>query len=842
MNRKGITPALAILVILLMPMWPTTLSQRRPEVEIGSREGWRTLETDIVTIMFPMDGRHPMFLWWYTKDKSTVYVTAFRGLWEFYGADAFDRDHASRERFLHKLVLKITGKEQVDNILDAIDELEDDVEDAKEISEEFPSMAQNMRANSENIGRMLNIPEAVKNMVDRITLKAEVQTLSPKVEVLRRLLSGEDYQKLKAAADSVRASVDELVESAKSFREVASGLPEVTPGEAPSFIEYLENSASSVKTAAADVASSTGQLSDIAEELAEEHRTLKSQLGSIATKSEEIGSKAGSIVENIDSNVETLKELIKSLEDVSDISPATSKIDNALAKIEEAKGKVKSELEEIEKKMPPEAYERLRGSVEKALSKTDIAAASLENAKGRIGAMPLTSAPDLPSALEDAASSLTSSDRDLADAMQTLARVRGDVSDEASRVGKVVGEFMETVRSTWHPPFFSFFGYSRWEVTDVEDITSGEGDVIGLSFAFNLTKVDHPMFRFAENNVLIRCRFYFEPVEETVGETVYSISRAELKIDFVVLGWKWALDEVAELMRDKYETEINLENQSLALWVDLTTGTGENVEVVVEKGVEASMTEDLARDVGSDVSERARELAEKRSEILEKIEDALDEAEEGELEDVLEDIEDIEEEISKFLAEIAEMRMDWADMANKVKALRDQVAPKTLAELEEHVGGLIKAEGTLRSGLESLLEGLRSLSTLSEPSAIRGELEEIRSEFRQLEDEFISSTQGLAQEASSTARARSAEVRGNIVANRIRVEGRPDIDLDEIGEQEKPLEVGDERGRRVKLRFAAEDETLAGFFRFVSTALVTYEDGSEEEVPVKASYLEAGGF
>jgi hypothetical protein len=46
----------------------------------------------------------------------------------------------------------------------------------------------------------------------------------------------------------------------------------------------------------------------------------------------------------------------------------------------------------------------------------------------------------------------------------------------------------------------------------------------------------------------------------------------------------------------------------------------------------------------------------------------------------------------------------------------------------------------------------------------------------------------------------------------------------------------------VKINFATQNTTLAGFFRFVSDATVTYSNGTINTVPVKASYIAAGNY
>jgi len=47
-------------------------------------DGWKLVQTDVVTVMFPANGSKPVFIWWYTADNTTVYVVHFKGLIEYY--------------------------------------------------------------------------------------------------------------------------------------------------------------------------------------------------------------------------------------------------------------------------------------------------------------------------------------------------------------------------------------------------------------------------------------------------------------------------------------------------------------------------------------------------------------------------------------------------------------------------------------------------------------------------------------------------------------------------------------------------------------------------------------
>jgi len=47
-------------------------------------DGWKLVQTDVITVMFPANGSKPVFIWWYTADNTTVYVVHFKGLVEYY--------------------------------------------------------------------------------------------------------------------------------------------------------------------------------------------------------------------------------------------------------------------------------------------------------------------------------------------------------------------------------------------------------------------------------------------------------------------------------------------------------------------------------------------------------------------------------------------------------------------------------------------------------------------------------------------------------------------------------------------------------------------------------------
>ncbi len=132
----------------------------------------------------------------------------------------------------------------------------------------------------------------------------------------------------------------------------------------------------------------------------------------------------------------------------------------------------------------------------------------------------------------------------------------------------------------WHNAFFPFDA-ARWNLTNIKNITDTTGKAVGVSFAFKLVYTPLNGFKFAENNIMIRVRFYNQSVTETVpgtdGTTLYSytVNAGEMKMDFVVNKWVWNIDSVkqlaAKLQNAGFDVNIPQGESRLALWVNLAS-------------------------------------------------------------------------------------------------------------------------------------------------------------------------------------------------------------------------------------------------------------------------------
>ncbi|UCE29571.1 MAG: hypothetical protein JSV85_02300 [Candidatus Bathyarchaeota archaeon] len=93
--------------------------------------------------------------------------------------------------------------------------------------------------------------------------------------------------------------------------------------------------------------------------------------------------------------------------------------------------------------------------------------------------------------------------------------------------------------SELHSPYLPF-GSCTWELSSPANVSNG--DVKYLSFNFTLVDVPaaRPNLQFAENNIILRCRFYYTPATEDVyGQYTYTVEAGELKMDLVVKHWEW---------------------------------------------------------------------------------------------------------------------------------------------------------------------------------------------------------------------------------------------------------------------------------------------------------------
>lgn len=123
-----------------------------------------------------------------------------------------------------------------------------------------------------------------------------------------------------------------------------------------------------------------------------------------------------------------------------------------------------------------------------------------------------------------------------------------------------------------HPALLPFSA-CQWNLTGPVNVTRPDG-VSYISFNFTLTKAP-PRFSFAENNVIIRARFYKTDATENANDLYnYTVHAGEMKMDLVVKNWDWNIDKLNELFDDLNENfgiAKPLMRAGLALWTDLAS-------------------------------------------------------------------------------------------------------------------------------------------------------------------------------------------------------------------------------------------------------------------------------
>jgi len=121
-----------------------------------------------------------------------------------------------------------------------------------------------------------------------------------------------------------------------------------------------------------------------------------------------------------------------------------------------------------------------------------------------------------------------------------------------------------------HSPFLPFSA-CEWNLTGPVLVPEGN-NVYCVSFNFTLTKAP-PKFSFAENNVIIRCRFYNGTVEENAGTYNYTVGANQMKMDLVVKNWTWNIDKLQPLFDEleQYGISVPPHKTGLALWINLAS-------------------------------------------------------------------------------------------------------------------------------------------------------------------------------------------------------------------------------------------------------------------------------
>ncbi len=126
--------------------------------------------------------------------------------------------------------------------------------------------------------------------------------------------------------------------------------------------------------------------------------------------------------------------------------------------------------------------------------------------------------------------------------------------------------------TNFHPSFLPFES-CRWTLTGPV-IAVGQDGASYVSFNFTLQNAP-PRFSFANDNIVIRCRFYVnQTTQQPFGLYNYTVLPGQMKMDLVIRDWNWNLDQMNSFlsaMQNQYNIAIPLHKGGLALWTDMAT-------------------------------------------------------------------------------------------------------------------------------------------------------------------------------------------------------------------------------------------------------------------------------
>ena len=144
---------------------------------------------------------------------------------------------------------------------------------------------------------------------------------------------------------------------------------------------------------------------------------------------------------------------------------------------------------------------------------------------------------------------------------------------------RIMNEYLKWLLG-FHPAFLPFSA-CHWNLTGPVEVLREDG----VSYiSFNFTLVEAPsMFDFAENNVIIRCRFYAtDATEDVYGLYNYTVKAGELKMDLVIENWEWNIDklnDLFEILHEEFNITVPKLRAGLALWVDLASIEIEEIQI-----------------------------------------------------------------------------------------------------------------------------------------------------------------------------------------------------------------------------------------------------------------------
>jgi len=488
------------------------------------------------------------------------------------------------------------------------------------------------------------------------------------------------------------------------------------------------------------------------------------------------------------------------------------------------------------------------GEVEIEEKALDVAV-QLEDLKSELGELKTESSPMRITEIAGDVRQVYNDTKDLAEAV--VSTVQANIKERALELRRLY-LIVQELKERLHPPIFPFFN-GVWELILPQAITDSNGEEIGLSFAFHLKEVRNPVWKFAEGRIMVKCRFYYVPVQESSDELVYKVGRGEMKMDLQINGWNWNIDEVTKTVNELRSAGINItapniERAGLALWVDLTSAKFDrvrNVRNVGETFEEIGNTTSLKK-AAEEVLESTRDLTEAVKEGYETLTQAIAEVEREIAADST-DWAEVQEEILKVMDKSIDNVVDsLLDMKRLIAEGLTCLEATSGAETYRELGNdLTVAADHAIEKLRSINETLANLLDVQDGSMLKETHTAVYRDYKATFEELRESALAIANRLRNELENLAARLAERARATTIRIEDKVIGLTDRLEEDERPVAIGAKLGEDLKLGFATDDGLLAGWFKFVNASKVTYPDtsaraGSTDNHPVRAAYIEAG--
>ncbi|MCS7364320.1 MAG: hypothetical protein NDF54_02635 [archaeon GB-1867-035] len=581
MRKNMIAILLTILTLIptITAAYPTLQLENEIGIKPWIKPEWKTIKTDIITIIFPAGGRHPIFIWYYNEDNTTIHVVHFKGIWEYFTVNMTELIEFKRNLNLTAHLLNRT------TISKHLNHLQREIEIHHQLQIQLNKTLEIIITQQPEISNITNI----------------MKTIHDEVNQMRSM-----HQEIRNLTKTIRMKLQEMFTHLNEFNETLEDLNERSRQHGCDITENMKRMHGRIREALGKL---TENLPQLLEQLEDATIQVTREL------SHEISIKINetiSIIINLENEISILNQVINTFfqhmpmpshlrQSLNLCLNETSRIIHEISRMKELTQNLNTETKEITIKLE-ETSHKIREAEEKLgkianqinithqkikeikLNDTEIQAILNMTLNLSINTThTLNLLKELNLTLNLNATKCTEISNKIQETIEKIAnetnRCRERIHEKIHKAKQFEGRMREKVRelkeliniwhTTWHPPLFHFAS-GIWNLTNIENITTSEGEIIGLTFLYKLIEVPNPQFKFLENNLMLRCRFYYVPVEEKVDDVTYTVTRAELKVDFILQKWEWILDDVKQLLEEQFNLTIS-GVEGLALWIDIAS-------------------------------------------------------------------------------------------------------------------------------------------------------------------------------------------------------------------------------------------------------------------------------